>query len=197
MIQYNIHKEKLQLWTNADKTEYAIYIISNSNKSNKYGHRDTNDKLLIETDHNGNVEYTQLLDESDYLDDLEYDWKYTLEKWIDNERNKDLVSDLPLVLSFEEPIAQKQMLNIENNKDYQETYEKQNYTNNKTAMHKNLRKYKIRRNKKKKRKNLIKCHFCKLQYSTNGDRLQHEQSWHIRQLLNSRLVTINNNINNN
>jgi hypothetical protein len=72
------------------------------------------------------------------------------------------VSDLPLVLSFEEPIAQKQMLNIENNKDYQETYEKQNYTNNKTAMHKNLRKYKIRRNKKKKRKNSNKMSFLQI-----------------------------------
>ena len=181
MIQYNIHKKRLQLWTNADKTEYAIYLKSTgNNKNNKNSHIDTDDKLLVRTNYNKNIEYTRLLDECDYLDDLEYDWKYTLEQWIDNERNKDLMimTELPLLSNVENSIVQKQMLGAENYKDNQES-RKEDYSNNKKiAIHRNLRKYKIISNKKKR----IKCHFCKLEYSTNYDRLQHEQVWHTNKM---------------
>jgi hypothetical protein len=68
MVQHN--KKKLQLWTNPDKSEYAIYLKSKSDKSNKNANRDSssnNNKLLVATNHNRNIKYTELLDESDYL----------------------------------------------------------------------------------------------------------------------------------
>ncbi|HJT49847.1 MAG TPA: hypothetical protein VJ729_16830 [Nitrososphaeraceae archaeon] len=177
MIQYNIYRKRLQLWTNADNTEYAIYLKSTgNNENNKNSHIDTDHKLLVKMNHNKNTEYTRLLDECDYLDDLEYDWKYTLEQWVDNEKNKDLMimTEHSLLSDVENSIIQKQMLGTENYKDNQET-QKEDYSNNKKmAIHRNLRKYKIRSNKKKR----IKCHFCKLEYHTHHDRLQHEQVWH-------------------
>jgi hypothetical protein len=92
MIQYNVHKKKLQLLTNSDKSEFAIYLKNNSDKINKNASRDTNYNLLVATSHNRNIEYTELLDESDYLEDLQYNWKYTLEQWIDNHKNKHLIT---------------------------------------------------------------------------------------------------------
>jgi hypothetical protein len=91
MITQYLQKEITAL-DHADKTEYAIYLKSTgNNKNNKNSCIDTDDELLVRTNHNENAEYTRLLDQCDYLDDLEYDWKYALEQWIDNERNKDLL----------------------------------------------------------------------------------------------------------
>ncbi len=122
MIKYTIHKKKLELWTNADKTEYAIYLTSNTNNknSNKNSYRHSNDELLINTNRDGNLLYTQLLDESDYLDDLKYDWKYTLEQWIDNERNKHLITtaELQPFLPDENFVTQKQICDAEHISNY-------------------------------------------------------------------------------
>jgi hypothetical protein len=122
MIQYNIHKKKLELWTNYDKSEYAIYLKNNSDKSNKNSNRDTNYKLLVATSHNRNIKYTDILDESDYLEDLQYNWKYTLEQWINYHRNKDLITitepllSLPAILSrFENAPVQDQVQENQNN----------------------------------------------------------------------------------
>jgi hypothetical protein len=96
----------------ADKTEYAIYLKSTgNNKNNKNSCIDTDDKLLVRTNHNENAENTRLLDQCDYLDDLEYDWKYALEQWIDNERNKDLLimSELSLLSNVENSVVQKRI----------------------------------------------------------------------------------------
>ena len=75
------NRKTLQLWTNADRTEYAIYV--EKSKSNKTSGSGNNNKLIVQTNNDGNIRYSQLLDESDYIQDLEYNWKYTLEHWID------------------------------------------------------------------------------------------------------------------
>jgi hypothetical protein len=62
------HK-KIQLWTNQDQTQYAITLEGNS-------------ELLATTDQN--TKYTELVKQSDYLEELEYDWDYTLNHWINN-----------------------------------------------------------------------------------------------------------------
>ena len=62
------HK-KIQLWTNQDQTQYAITLEGNS-------------ELLATTDQN--TKYTELVKQSNYLEELEYDWDYTLNHWINN-----------------------------------------------------------------------------------------------------------------
>jgi hypothetical protein len=59
----------LQLWADADQTEHAITFEGNS-------------KLLAAT--NQNVQYTQLVEQSDYFEELDYNWEYTLKQWINN-----------------------------------------------------------------------------------------------------------------
>ena len=173
MIQYNVHKKKLELWTNSDKSEFAIYLKNNSDKINKNASRDTNYNLLVATSHNRNIEYTELLDESDYLEDLQYNWKYTL---------------APILSHIEDTITKDQVQESQNNigsnnTDYQEGLEvdreekEEESANNKINIHRSLRKYKI--TGKGKKSNLKKCHFCKLEYLTNKQRTEHEHAWHL------------------
>jgi hypothetical protein len=183
VIKHTIHKKKLQLWTNADKTEYAIYLTSNSDNksSNKNIHRHSNDELVINTNRDGNLPYTQLLEESDYLEDLRYDWKYTLEQWIDNERNKHIITTagLPPSLPDENFVTQNRICDADSNYQPKQDADKEKRENSamdKIAIYNNLRKYKVRRKNKNKKK--IKCHFCKLEYLTNRDRTEHELAWH-------------------
>jgi len=61
--------KKIQLWTNQDQTQYAITLEGNS-------------ELLATTDQN--TKYTELVKQSNYLEELEYDWDYTLNHWINN-----------------------------------------------------------------------------------------------------------------
>ncbi len=59
----------IQLWTNHDQDEYAIRLGGKSD-------------LLVATTHN--TQYTILIDESEYIPELEYDWQYTMMHWIEN-----------------------------------------------------------------------------------------------------------------
>jgi hypothetical protein len=176
ILLYNY--QKIQLWANSDKSEYAIYLKErNSNKGNKNNNNNSSNKatnrgsqLLVATNHNRNIKYTELLDEADYLEDLEYYWKYTLEQWIDN-NNYGLktipeTSLPPILLSHTAATNSKGSL--------QEQEENRRSANNKIPMHRNFRIYRIRKDKK----NLKKCHFCKLLYLTNKERAEHEQAWH-------------------
>ena len=173
MSKYTIHKRKLQLWTNTDRTEYAIYITNNTNNkiSNKNSHGHSNDELVIATKRDWNLPYTQCLDESDYLDELKYDWKYTLEQWIDNERNEHPITtaDLQPFLLDENFLTQKQIFDADKEK-------KENSARDKTYVYINLNKYNVRRKNNNRKK--IKCHFCKLGYLTKRDRTEHELAWH-------------------
>ena len=62
------HK-RIQLWTDKDQNQYAIRLGGKSD-------------LLATT--NQNAQYTHLVEESDYLEELEYDWDYTLKHCINN-----------------------------------------------------------------------------------------------------------------
>ena len=46
-----------------------------------------NEKVLATT--NLNAQYTELVKHSDYLEELEYDWDYTLHHWIKNNTDSD------------------------------------------------------------------------------------------------------------
>jgi hypothetical protein len=54
----NESPKKLQLWTNADKSEYAIYL--------NHDYQNINNLVIATNNHNINAEYTELHDKSDY-----------------------------------------------------------------------------------------------------------------------------------
>ena len=70
----------IQLWTNQDQNQYAIRLEGKSD-------------LLAAT--NQNALYIDLVEESDYLEELEYDWDYTLKHSINNISNKQSVACSP------------------------------------------------------------------------------------------------------
>ena len=75
---------KIQLWSNRSKSDYAIKLKART------------DTPLAAT--KNTEEYTDLVEESDYLEDLQYDWNYTLRHWIDiHSRNSisDVIQPFP------------------------------------------------------------------------------------------------------
>lgn len=70
----------IQLWTNQDQNQYAIRLEGKSD-------------LLAAT--NQNALYTELVEESDYFEELEYDWDYTLKHSINNISDKQSVACSP------------------------------------------------------------------------------------------------------
>jgi hypothetical protein len=75
------HRElRVQLWTNQDQNQYAIRLEGKSG-------------LLAAT--NQNALYTELVEESDYFEELEYDWDYTLKHSINNISDKQSVACSP------------------------------------------------------------------------------------------------------
>jgi hypothetical protein len=61
----------LQLLSNSSGSEYAIFLEGESN-------------FLAATKESPSTQYTDLVEEADYLEDLKYDWEYTLKQWISN-----------------------------------------------------------------------------------------------------------------
>lgn len=189
---YEIDKpseKKLQLRANFDKTEYAIYLKTNNQTNNS-----NNDKLLVATNHSKDTRYTELLDESDYLEDLKYDWKYALYHWINYINGSIIItteeplpespSSPPLSIpprTEKNPIVppQQQTLpkKVFTGSDIQRLKENGESSSNKIIVEKNL-KHKTRK-KVKKKEDLKRCHFCKLGFPTNKQRAEHERAWHI------------------
>ena len=134
--------QKIQLWTNEYQNEYAIRLEGSKSK------------LLAATKYD--VDYTKIVDESDYLEELEYNWNYTLQCWIDSSRSSNKSNNNEKTISNE--IRTKTKL-----------YNSQ----------KNLLKYKGNRKITYNQKTPpLKCHFCKLAYFTHKERRKHEQEWH-------------------
>jgi hypothetical protein len=68
--EYSVNKKSyqvLQLWTNQDHNQYAIRFEGKSD-------------FLAATDRN--AQYTDLVEQSEYFEDLKYNWDYTLKYWI-------------------------------------------------------------------------------------------------------------------
>jgi hypothetical protein len=177
IVEHN--KRRIQLWSNYDKTSYAIYLITKTNESNQnIGISGTNN-LLVANNHSKNIKYTELLDESDYLEDMKYDWKYTLQHWISNSNGDLTITTEPLPASSSSILSDTENPLIQQQQQTQ-TQDKRKFESNKNIEDKNL-KHKTRSNVKKK-DNLKRCHFCKLEFSTNKERADHELTWHIHSI---------------
>jgi archaellum component FlaC len=73
--QQSKHK-KLQLWSNFSGSEYAIRLEGESN-------------FLAATKESPSTQYTDLVEEAAYLEDMMYDWEYTLKHWTSNRYHSD------------------------------------------------------------------------------------------------------------
>jgi hypothetical protein len=73
--QWLKHK-KLQLWSNSPGSEYAIRLKGESN-------------FLAATKESPLTQYTNLVEEADYLEDMRYNWGYTLKHWTSNRYHND------------------------------------------------------------------------------------------------------------
>ena len=123
----------MQLWTNQDQDQYAIRLEGNS-------------ELLATT--NQNAQYTDLVKHSDYLEELEYDWDYTLHHWIKN--NTDSDSFVHLVSGS---IIETQLI----------TDKKSGGVDKKNIG---------------SRPSRLKCNICNLEFDDSKRRHEHEQLWH-------------------
>lgn len=63
--------KKLQLWSNSSGSEYAIRLKGEPN-------------CLAATKESPSIQYTDLVEEADYLEDMRYNWGYTLKHWTSN-----------------------------------------------------------------------------------------------------------------
>jgi hypothetical protein len=140
---------KIQLWADPDASEYAIRLDGES-------------ELLASTSEDRpNIQYTDLLEEVGFFEDLKYDWNYTLKQWIGNRHyygNNRSTSVYDDKLNANNKFDQSQQL---------ENKVKSKHEENKIAEqsgHKQIPEF--------------KCHFCKLVLSSSTKRKKHEDEWH-------------------
>ncbi len=171
METFSKNLKKLQLRLNPSRSEYAICLE---------GFTDT---LASTCEYmSKRSQYTHLIEESNFLEDLQYDWKYTLKHWISN-RDQYVPSSngnvlhielSPLLCSHidEEPINNKDYhnnWNIKKDFDYRESRKENNA---------GLEPDNINRPTRRRRTLPFKCHFCKLSFNGNTQRKKHELAWH-------------------
>jgi hypothetical protein len=134
---------KLQLRTNQSKTKYSISF------ENELSH-------LAKTDP-GLSQYTTLIAESDAVfKGYEYDWKYILNKWIDN--HKSAIGFKRSNFLFSSLTSSESKRTETKSSFYATTLDGKKYS--------------------VKLKPHIKCHFCKLVFESNKKRATHEKEWH-------------------
>jgi hypothetical protein len=140
---------KIQLWSDPDASEYAIRLDGES------------EFLVSTSEDRPNIQYTDLLEEVGFLEDLKYDWKYTLKQWIGNRfnyGNNRSTSVYDEEIHTDNKFDQSQQL---------ENKVKSRYENNKITEqleHKQILPF--------------KCHFCKLVFGSSIKRKKHEYDWH-------------------
>jgi Icc-related predicted phosphoesterase len=139
---------KIQLWSNNSKTDYAIKLKGKSD-------------FLAATRRGITEQYTDLVEESDYFEDIQYDWNYTIRHWIDNHTSNIISEFKDLASVFTETSNSATRTKGGNSEIYNSPILKE--IQNKTYSRK---------------KGIFKCNYCKLIITTKIKRGQHEQEWH-------------------
>lgn len=163
--------KKLQLRSDPSRSEYAICLE---------GFTDT----LAATCENMSKrsQYTHLIEESDFLEDLQYDWKYTLKHWISN-RDHYVHSSNENVLHIElSPLFCSHIdEELINNKDYCNSWNFKkdfDYRESRKENDAGLETDNINRHTIHRRTLPFECHYCKLSFNGNTQRKKHELAWH-------------------
>jgi hypothetical protein len=119
---------------------------------------------VVKTDQNS--VYTKIVDESPCLEGFSYDWKYTLSHWVSYFFGNQVVINNFLIPDVQ-PQAKNQ--NKEKSKEYLKV--PRPYISKAPKLKPEL----ITKPK------LLKCRFCNLKYSVEGEREDHEKFWHSEQ----------------
>lgn len=140
------------MWSNNSKSDYAIKLKAGS------------DFLAATKD--TTEEYTDLVEESDYLEDVQYDWNYTLRHWIDNHACNTISEFTDIASPFS------------NDKTITTSGAGTSNLATTTAMIKEIQNKVIEPKTYSPQKPTLKCNYCKLMFTTGIKRKQHEQVWH-------------------
>jgi hypothetical protein len=139
---------KIQLWSNNSKTDYAIKLKGKSD-------------FLAATRQDTTEEYTHLVEESDYLEDVQYDWNYTLRHWIDNHASNIISEFTDIASVFTGTSNFARGTKGDDNEIYNSPIFRE--IQNKTFSH---------------QKGTFKCNYCRLMFNNKINRKRHEQEWH-------------------
>lgn len=166
--------QKIQIWSNANGSEFAIRLNT-----------DIMDSFRAVTKQK--EKYIRIVEETEYMHDMKYEWDYTLKYWVDTHH-------------VEGANAKRGLNNVHHshltsNNDCEGTiFGDNNSINNLmpidekfpisamlgfelSATSKNeSRRYKKKRSAWSKPK--LKCHYCGLMFSDELDRTGHEKEWH-------------------
>jgi hypothetical protein len=175
----------MQLWSDQSGKEYAIRLQEDSYI--------TPPSMKSATTIKNNIQYTRLIEESDYLEDIEYNWNYTLMHWINGVVNRDnnwsnldeqktasLLSTNNNGNNIDDdttprvPPSYLQMTNNKRNTVHKMAIgnRKYNHNNNDNNIENKKQTIPVRL------KGSLQCHFCKLMFSYHKERKKHEQTWH-------------------
>jgi hypothetical protein len=156
---------KIQLWSNNSKSDYAIKLRGRSN--------------FLASTKDTTEEYTKLVEESDYLEDVQYNWNYTLRHWIDNHlhNNSSDSTDIFSLSSNDKTIMASTA-----------TSSSATTTGTVKQIQNDLMKHKTYSPEKSN----FKCNYCKLMFTTRIKRNQHEQVWHTATKSNRSSIRRNN-----
>lgn len=136
---------KLQLWSDGRGREFAVKV------SNEAGFKAASSPA---------AEYTKLVDEAQYFDDMKYDWQFLLNHWIGVMNGRIKLSDND---EREPPPTPFDL----------------------TEVPAPIQKTKERRARREKPKPLLKCHYCMLSYNSEKERRGHELFWHSEKMKDS------------
>jgi predicted transcriptional regulator len=144
----NIIHRKIQLWTNKYQNEFAIRVTGDSAVSI---HDDDSSNTFL-TSTNPKVDYITVVAETDYFQDLEHGWEYTLSHLIEKYKHE--------IRSASLRTAHR---NKANNKSQEEGI---NSSNNDKAFSIKLIPY-------------IKCGYCNSEFVSEKEKKEHELEWHV------------------
>jgi hypothetical protein len=157
---------KIQLWSNNSKSDYGVKLKGRSG--------------FLAATKDTTEEYTDLVEESDYLEDVQYDWNYTLRHWIDNHVRNIICEFTDIASTFS------------NNKTITTSGAGTSNLAITTAMVKEIQNKIIKRKTYSRQKGTFKCNYCKLIFTTGIKRNQHEQVWHTATKSNRSSIRRNN-----
>jgi hypothetical protein len=155
---------KIQIWTDKDRRSYAIKLEGDP-------------RILASTSADegelGSKEHGTLLEESELLAGIEYNWDYTLRHWMQiNNIEPTRTTSTDVVSGLVEDASNSSSKGIIDRE-----------VNKRLAMKKDIRaessnKFFRKDKSTTKSKIKLKCHYCNLVFDSRAQRLLHEQAWH-------------------
>lgn len=159
---------RIQIWSNVNCSEFAIRLNT-----------DIADSFRAVTKEG--EQYMKIVEESEYLHDMNYEWHYTLSYWVEihskPQRRRTIVNSK--IEPRDEDIL---TFHANANNDNKNIHSEKSRTNSlvQELLSNNSRKDDGRYKKKRSSwlKRTLKCHYCGLMFVNERERVNHEGEWH-------------------